>query len=976
MFRMCRLQILCLFMTAVLQAAPITWGPPIAVGTGTGNSSDVSTNGTLVEAYNAAITTYTGGNQTANGVTFVATTKLLPSNGSSTIDFSAATNGGDSAYDAILSTADFGGGQSTTITIGDGDGDSTVNGTGLLEVGKNYELQVWFVDDRTSTTPSAHYTQRTMGYAGSSSGTVVNLNDQHVIGTFTADASTQTLFLDTVSSAVGDSFGNTHITAYQIRRVSQGPIPTLSTVASSVTGPFTVNVLFSEAVQGLTLGDFQVSGGSGGSLAGSGASYSLTITPAALAGEVTVILPAGSVNGLGGDLQTNSVSNTLVTTVAIPEPPSVTLYGSFAASMPQVEIFLTFSEDVAGLEAADFQVTNGSVTSVQPAGRTRSLTSNIYIPSRNHFSALVTAAASGTVAITLPAGAVLSLDGNNETNLASNTLSVNFAVPSGDSWRVDDAAEWTGATAGSNNLNVAGGFAEPTANSSGFTSIIRTFPTKRKTSSLNFKQSPVWDNWIPLGYDIRNSIGTDAPVLIPAGPDNYYILALKDNIYQAWHSTDMVNWTLKGPVVSGAQGRWVTSAEYKDGQFYIYSDHFNDHTSHVFRDNNLGDGIAGTYLGPVLARSGSGSDLAAFRDNADGLFHLIYEDWSPIKARDHAWDSPLAGHTSSPDGINGFLGGEHRAPVDHRTNPTGTFGSYDHPHVTFDPTYEIHIPEQDAYGDWTAIKIGEQYYLFGDYEPVGQTIRLARFTGKSIYGEFDLVGSTDTGGHPDPTVGFAEGKFYLITQKNSFYSPGPWVEGVEARAGVDGDGNGTIDTWTAWQTVREQYSHTPNFIRVVTLTPAGLDLAALPAGYGFQFEFRMDDTVVTGVSPIMDRVEMSFLPANFDQWAIQNSTVVEANGDHNQNGVPNLVEFALGQSMLPARQPDGTLTLRASQLALADGYTIGLRFSGDLKTWTTATSATPEVRLLRRTTLGNGDQELVFDIPSTSGKIFWQIVVL
>jgi hypothetical protein len=198
---------------------------------------------------------------------------------------------------------------------------------------------------------------------------------------------------------------------------------------------------------------------------------------------------------------------------------------------------------------------------------------------------------------------------------------------------------------------------------------------------------------------------------------------------------------------------------------------------------------------------------------------------------------------------------------------------------------------------------------------------------------------------------------------------------VEARAGVDADGNGAIDTWTDWQTVREQYRHTPNYIRVVTLTPAAIDLSGLPVGYGFQFEFRVDDTVVAGVSPIMDRVEMSFVPTRFEQWSNQNATAAEANGDHNQNGIPNLVEFALGRSTLPVRQPDGTLTLTATQASLADGYTVGLRFSRDLKTWTTADSATADVKLLRTTTLGNGDQEMVFDIPPGPERLFWQIAV-
>jgi hypothetical protein len=854
-------------------AAPITWGTPLPVGTGAGNSSDVSTAGTLVEAYNAAITSYTGGNKTVNGVTFVVTTNLLPLNATSENDFSIATNGGDANYDAILSTADYGGGDSTTIVIGDGDGNSSVNGAGLLEIGKNYQIQVWFVDDRVSSNA------RTMGFASSSTAAKVNLNDQHVIGTFTADATTQTLFLDTVSSAAGDAFGNAHLTAYQIRKL------------------------------------------------------------------------------------------------AAPSPPAVTIFGSGTTSEKSNTVHLSFSGDVSGLDASDFTVVNGTVSNVSPAGRSRSQTGNSYQPSRRHYSALVTANAPGTVQVSVKAGAVTSLDGNSIPNPASNLFSFQCQGDFNQPWIIDGAADWTQATGIAANLQISGGFARPTAASSTFSSVARSFPVKRKASSVTFKQSPVWDNWIPLGYNIRSSIGTDAPVLIPAGPDNYYILAVKESIYQAWHSTDMVNWTLKGPVVSGAMGRWVTSAEYKDGLFYIYSDHFNDHTSQVFIDDDLGDGVPAIHQGAALTRSGSGSDLAVFRDNADGMFHLIYEDWSPIRARDHAWDSPLAGHTSSPDGINGFFADEHPAPVDHRTNPTGTFGSYDHPHVSFDPTYEIHTPEQDAYGDWTAIKVGEQYYLFGDYEPVGQTIRLARFTGKSIYSEFEFAGATDTGGHPDPTVGFAEGRFYLITQVNSFQSPGPWVDGVEARAGVDVDGNGTIDTWTGWQTVREQYSHTPGFIRVVTLTPARLDLSGLPGGYGFQFEFRVDDTVVANVSPIMDRVEMSFAPSNFEQWSNGSGAAVEANGDHNRNGIPNLVEFALGGSTVPQRQPDGTLTLIVKQTALADGYTTGLRFSRDLKTWTTASSETTDVKLLSTTTLGNGDRELVFDIPSGPGRLFWQIAV-
>ncbi|MFT5124553.1 MAG: hypothetical protein ACI97B_003188, partial [Verrucomicrobiales bacterium] len=114
-------------------------------------------------------------------------------------------------------------------------------------------------------------------------------------------------------------------------------------------------------------------------------------------------------------------------------------------------------------------------------------------------------------------------------------------------------------------------------------------------------------------------------------------------------------------------------------------------------------------------------------------------------------------------------------------------------------------------------------------------------------------------GHPDPDIGFAEGKFYLITQFNQdFVSPGPWVEEVKARAGVDTDNDGKIDQWTDWQAVNESYAYTPGFAKIVEKTPASIDLSSLPAGFGFQFEFTMKDTTENESKPIVDKVTIAF----------------------------------------------------------------------------------------------------------------------
>ena len=135
---------------------------------------------------------------------------------------------------------------------------------------------------------------------------------------------------------------------------------------------------------------------------------------------------------------------------------------------------------------------------------------------------------------------------------------------------------------------------------------------------------------------------------------------------------------------------------------------------------------------------------------------------------------------------------------------------------------------------------------------------MGRFTSTSINAPFEWCGHIGKG-HPDPDVMFAEGRFYLATQQDSdFVSSGPWVETVEARAGVDTDKDGSIDQWTDWQVVTESYDYISGFSKQVSKTPAQLDLSKLPEGYGFQFEVKMTDTTENISKPIIDKVELSF----------------------------------------------------------------------------------------------------------------------
>jgi len=479
-------------------------------------------------------------------------------------------------------------------------------------------------------------------------------------------------------------------------------------------------------------------------------------------------------------------------------------------------------------------------------------------------------------------------------------------------WMIDSADDWAMNIQTAEGATVAEGVVSPSATDATIVTRIHSSDTRRSAGSLVVTQSAVWQNWNPIENLGPVNLG-DAPVLLTVGPGNYWMFgryrssqprrrqgqkaqppfkpetvilegfdfplqttAFQDQYnapgglkpgkggYHAWQSRDMKTWIHHGPVTEGFS-KWVTSAEWVDGKALIYYDFPNDQDPHVYVDDNLFDGEPGENMGIAVRDPSHGSDAGFIRD-LDGNMHVIIEDWSPINASKRSWDSPLAGHAVSSNGINGFRFLD--PPVDNRTRPTGRIGTYKHPHwVKEDPKnyttsvaeYNIHEPEQEAYGDWAAICIGGQYYLFGDYDPAGgHQMSVGWFTSPSINGPFtwcDKIGN----GHPDPDIAFAEGQFYLATQqKTDFVSPGPWVETVQARVGVDTDKDDTIDQWTDWSEIRESYDYIPGFSKQIARTPAELDLSGLPAGYGFQIQLRLTDATENKSKPIIESLSMSF----------------------------------------------------------------------------------------------------------------------
>ncbi len=478
-----------------------------------------------------------------------------------------------------------------------------------------------------------------------------------------------------------------------------------------------------------------------------------------------------------------------------------------------------------------------------------------------------------------------------------------FSCDSGNTnWKVNSNEDWKTNIRSGSGFSFENGYATPAGDTCHYRSKLKTYRRKRKAKSITVKQNDDWQNWKAVGKAGPTNLG-DAPVFLSRGKQDYWMFGsyekselwkdfveqeaeldgynhmlyttpfknqfnalggLKKSLggYHAWQSKDMINWVHYGPVTE-AFSRWVTTAECVNGKVYIYYDYPNDQDPHLYIDSDLTDGKPGENKGLVFKDPSHGSDCAFIRD-LQGRFHVIYENWDPVNARLHSWDSPLAGHAVSPNGIDSF---KILPPVvDYRTTATGETEEYTHPHWKQHPDwdsdigkYNVHEPNQDAFGDWAAISIGGRYYLFGDYHPAGKKIRLGWFTSPNIYKTFRFCGEIGQG-HPDPDIGFAEGNFYLFTQLSTDYiSAGPWVEKVEIRVGVDTNNHGDVDCWTNWTEIKETYERMEGFSKQIKRIPARLDLTQLPAGFGFCFEVSVKKLSGNTFVPVLDGINMSFL---------------------------------------------------------------------------------------------------------------------
>ena len=136
-----------------------------------------------------------------------------------------------------------------------------------------------------------------------------------------------------ISVAVGafednSANANTSAASYSVQADVTRPSVVVSGAPGPFNAPFTATFTFDEAVTNFTLGDIQTANGASSNFAGSGASYSATITPAA-DGAVSVSVPVDAALDAAGN--TSTASNTFSVSADF-TPPVITTPGDLTVN--------------------------------------------------------------------------------------------------------------------------------------------------------------------------------------------------------------------------------------------------------------------------------------------------------------------------------------------------------------------------------------------------------------------------------------------------------------------------------------------------------------------------------------------------------------------------------------------------------------------------------------------------------------------
>jgi hypothetical protein len=217
------------------------------------------------------------------------------------------------------------------------------------------------------------------------------------------------------SPSIADTAGNllvqtpptaTNNNTVQVQNDITGPGVTLATPsADPVSRAFPLTVTFTEPVTGFDISDLTLVNAAASGFAGSGASYTATITPAA-DGAVTVNVAAGTALDAAGNANSAAAPLTVqrdasAPTVLITSTATTVVPGAFPVTV-------TFNEPVTGFEVSDLVITGAAPSDF--AGADASYT--------------LTLTPDGTASITVNIAAGAAVDGAGNASLVAPTFSI------------------------------------------------------------------------------------------------------------------------------------------------------------------------------------------------------------------------------------------------------------------------------------------------------------------------------------------------------------------------------------------------------------------------------------------------------------------------------------------------------------------------------------------------------------------------
>ena len=210
--------------------------------------------------------------------------------------------------------------------------------------------------------------------SGDATGTTSSINKVNA-AEYTATitpSGTGTLRISVSASAAEDDAGNASVASMNVDVSvdTSGPTPTITAPGDPQNTAFDVTIDFGESVTGFTKSEITLGGAANyttGSLTGSGASYTLRITPTG-SGMLTIDVAAGVATDNNGN--SNEAASQVMVDIDV-DAPTLTID---APSDPQngntFDVTFTFDEDVTGFEPRDVTVTNANKASSWQSGAT------------------------------------------------------------------------------------------------------------------------------------------------------------------------------------------------------------------------------------------------------------------------------------------------------------------------------------------------------------------------------------------------------------------------------------------------------------------------------------------------------------------------------------------------------------------------------------------------------------------------------